>query len=267
MTVGIAAVCADRSGRPGKAVIVASDRMVTHGGITEFEHDVPKINRVADLVLTLHAGDALRGARLAREVAARTPSGPISLDHVVQIAVDRYATQRREQIESEVFAPRGVTMEEFYKNGLQQRFVPPIAGGIDQEVMRYNLGVDVLIAGVDDEGGHVHLVGNPGRTADFTPIGFHAIGSGAIHALQSLIGLNHTGARGLNESVFAVYTSKRRAEVAPGVGKHTDVAVVCDDGVHFLDQRVLDQLAELFELYQHPVADELKERVQAMELF
>jgi hypothetical protein len=69
VTVCIGALCASRDGRAGGAVVVASDRMVTLGGLTEFEHEVPKVTVVAARAVALIAGDALRGAQLARDLS------------------------------------------------------------------------------------------------------------------------------------------------------------------------------------------------------
>ena len=140
--------------------------------------------------------------------------------------------------------------------------VPPIAGGIDQQVMQFNLGIDLLIAGVDDEGAHLFSVYNPGGAVnDFAPIGFAAIGSGTLHATQSLIGFRHTSARDLHQTLFRVYASKRRAEVAPGVGSDTDLAIISDAGIHYVAPEVVGQLAVLFQQYEQPVVQDIREKV------
>jgi hypothetical protein len=46
VTIGLGALCAGTEGGGASAVVVASDRMVTMGGITEFEHEVPKVTQV-----------------------------------------------------------------------------------------------------------------------------------------------------------------------------------------------------------------------------
>ena len=171
MTVCIGALCASPDGRESGAAVVAADRMVTLGRITEFEHDVPKITTVADRVVALTSGDALRGAELARALVASLPSGDRALETVARVAVERYVELRRRQVEVEVFSPRGSTMADFY-GGLQQRFVPPLAGSIDQQVTSFNYGADLLIAGVDEHGAHLYHVHHPGDLSDFARIGF-----------------------------------------------------------------------------------------------
>ena len=266
MTVCIGALCANRSGQPARAAVVASDRMVTLGALTEFEHDVPKIRPVSDRVLALTAGDALRGAQLIEDVAGRLPAGGVSVDSVAQETVKSYVERRRQQIEVALFTPRGFTMEAFY-NIYQNRLLPQLAGMLDQQAASFDFNVDALIAGVDDAGAHVYVVRNPGALSNYAPIGYAAIGSGSLHAMQSMIGFRHTAARELYETVFSVYASKRRAEVAPGVGQYTDMAVVTEDRVTYLARDVLDHLAQLYEEHERPVSEDLRDRIRALKLF
>lgn len=244
MTICIGALCSNKDGQPYKAVTVAADRMVTMGNLMEFEHDVPKILKVTDKVVILMAGDAISGSRLARGVDSAFPNVAPSVITVAEQAASLYAELRDKKIEADIFRPRGLTRQQFYEKGTAMP--QQIVFGLDQEVKAANLGVEILIAGVDDSGSQLHVVGNPGGAYhDMRQIGFHAIGSGALHALQSLIGYGHTGTRPLADSVFSVYAAKRRAESAPGVGHDTDMAIITEGGLKMLtveDMKVLDEI-------------------------
>jgi len=266
MTVCIGALCSNLEGEPSEAVVVASDRMVTLGGHTEFEHDVPKITPIARTILALVSGDALRGSRLVRDLASSVPAGPMTVEDVAKMAVSRYVEHRRRQIESEIFTPRGITMAEFY-HGLQTGLVAGLVSHIDGQVVSYNYDVDLLIGGVDETGGHLYRVHNPGELMDFATIAFTAIGSGALHALQMFIGLDHTAERSLRESVFSVYAAKRRAEVAPGVGKHTDLAIILESGVTRASPPLLRRLEEVYAQYQRPLSREIRQAIGRLDLF
>jgi 20S proteasome alpha/beta subunit len=232
------------------------------GGLTEFEHEVPKIKRLTDRIVAMISGDALKGSQLASAVRAVMPAGGTSVQQVAQVLADQYGALRRAQLDAELFGPRGLSLEIFYAQGGQTRMVPQIAGGIDQQVMQFNLGIDLLIAGVDDEGGHLFSVHNPGGAVnDFAPIGFASVGSGTLHATQSLIGFRHTSARDLHQTVFSVYASKRRAEVAPGVGLDTDLAIIRESGIHYVAPEIVAQLATLFDEYEQPVVQDIREKV------
>jgi hypothetical protein len=163
------------------------------------------------------------------------------------VLAQRYGDLRRAVAEATYLAPRGLSLAEFYQGGLQARLIPPLAAGLDQEVASFNLGIDVLVAGVDERGGHVLYARNPGGLVDdLDPIGFGAIGSGSLHAIQSLIGFGHSPDRSLNETVFRVFASKRRAEIAPGVGRATDLWVIQAGGVTRLGSGALNRLENLY---------------------
>jgi 20S proteasome alpha/beta subunit len=255
MTIGLGALCAGADGTDASAVVVASDRMVTMGGITEFEHEVPKVTQIGDRIVALAAGDALRGAQLINELRRDVHHGAQQLQNVAATAAALYAALRRQQIESEILSPRGITMQQFYQ-GLQQAMLPQLVINIDNLIGTFNYNLEVLIAGADDSGAHLYAITNPGGSYDdFQPIGYAAIGSGALHAVQSLIGMRQAPLRSLHETVFNVYASKRRAEAAPGVGRETDVVIIQANAITRVEQPVLQQLDTLYQEYQRPVEE------------
>jgi 20S proteasome alpha/beta subunit len=255
MTICLGALCAGADGTDASAVVVASDRMVTMGGITEFEHEVPKVTQIGDRIVALAAGDALRGAQLINELRRDVHHGAQQLQNVAATAAALYAALRRQQIESEILSPRGITMQQFYQ-GLQQAMLPQLVINIDNLIGTFNYNLEVLIAGADDSGAHLFAITNPGGSYDdFQPIGYAAIGSGALHAVQSLIGMRQTPLRCLHETVFNVYASKRRAEAAPGVGRETDVVIIQANAITRVEQPVLQQLDTLYQEYQRPVEE------------
>jgi hypothetical protein len=64
-----------------------------------------------------------------------------------------------------------------------------------------------------------------------------------MHALQSLLLAGCSAVQGAAEVVFQVYSAKRSAELAPGVGNSaTDIFVCTHDGTRRLDSAVLTEL-------------------------
>jgi 20S proteasome alpha/beta subunit len=233
--------------------------------LTEFEHDVPKVTAISDKVVMLMAGDAVRGSRLVRELRRGIPAGPSTVEQIASVAALMYAQHRQQQLETELFIPRGITMQQYY--GSMQQMLPQLVGAIDQYMVGFNYGAEFLLAGVDDGGAHLFVLGNPGGSAsDLEMVGFHAIGSGFLHALQSMIGFAHTPHRTVHETVFAVYASKRRAEVAPGVGKETDLLIIQPNGMVHLAGPALAQLETLYQQTQQPVSAEIRQQVEALDL-
>jgi 20S proteasome alpha/beta subunit len=267
MTICIGALCANGDGTPNSVVVAASDRMVTLAGFVEFEHDVPKGMQISERIIGLMAGDALRGSQLQRNVRKTVPAGGISVAQVANEVARVYVAERQEEVENSIFRPRGLTSQEFYQGGVMQRLLQPVAGHLDQSVASFDYGVELLLVGVDDEGGHIMRVSNPGGSvSDYEQIGYHAIGSGTLHALQAMIGFRHTGQRGLAGTLFNVYVAKKRAEVAPGVGNETDMMIVSQDGVRKLDENDLKELEDLRREAERPLGDDLRAKLDMLNI-
>jgi hypothetical protein len=114
---------------------------------------------------------------------------------------------------------------------------------LDNALVTLDLDVELIVAGVDASGGHLHSVGNPGGWQQcHDPIGTIAVGSGAIHAIQAMIGYSHSAAVPLRETVFHVFSSKRKAELAPGVGHDTDLMILDASGVAHVPKEAIRAL-------------------------
>jgi 20S proteasome alpha/beta subunit len=265
MTICMAAICADGAGSPGTAVVVASDRMVTMANLIEFEHTVPKSTSIGARAVALISGDALTGTHLVREVAAELATSPMTVAQVAQALSNRYSETRNRHAEADILVPRGLNWAAFY--GQHQNLVAQITLMLDQALSQYNLGVELLVAGVDDAGGHISTLHNPGsRPLDHDVIGYAAVGSGQLHSVQSMIGFRHAGDTSLAEAIFRVYASKRRAEVAPGVGDETDMFVIDAAGTHPLPVETLDELGNLYHDFMTSMQQNLRKRLSTLPL-
>ena len=262
MTICLAALCAG----PGSQAVVSADRMVTFGGFIEFEHAVPKMADASPSAVVMVAGDTLVGTRMARDVCAGLEGTSPRIVDIAQRLAAQYQAVRQQAIENQILVPRGLTLQSFYGN--HASFNPQITMMVDQAMAQFNLGVELLLAGVDDQGSHIFTVHNPGPSEyQHDVIGYAAVGSGAIHAFQSMIGFGHSGTAGLRDTVFRVYASKRRAEVAPGVGQDTDLAVVSSDGVRRLGEEQLKGLADLYEDYRTAENTDLAKKLADLKLW
>ncbi len=266
MTVCLAATChQDGAENAAPAAVVAADRMVTLGGFIEFEHAVPKMAHPSANAVAMIAGDTLVGMRLAQEVADGFQGSMPSAEDIARALAARYADVRLQQAEEALLRTRGLDVGRFYQ--LHQQLNPQITMMLDNSLANFNLGVELLLAGVDANGAHIYSVANPGvneRKNDV--IGYAAIGSGAIHALQAMIGFGHHGNTSLKETVFRVYAAKRRAEVAPGVGHDTDLAIVTASSVTFLTKEQLHTLEDAYQAYEASTKDALTSQLNDLTL-
>lgn len=243
MTLCMAAICKD--GNKGPLAVVAADRMVTLGNFIEFEHTVPKMALFSPYSIAMIAGDTLMGTRLAQGVANEFVGSAPATTEVASRLAQRFVEMRRGQLENQILRLRGLDLQMYY--GGHQSLNGQITMMLDSQMAQFNLGIELLVAGVDGDGAHIFSIENPGQPErQHDVIGYGAIGSGGIHALQAMIGFRRSPTTPLRETVFQVYASKRRAEVAPGVGIDTDMAIISADGIKFLDETTLEKLKEMY---------------------
>lgn len=263
MTICLAALAIEGD---QQVAVVAADRMVTLGNFMEFEHQIPKMVVSSNVSVVMIAGDTLIGTSLAKDVAAQLQAGGVPTSGEIAGALAAaYGEVRKQKLEQEILSPRGLSLAEFY--GRHTSLNAQIAAMIDQQMAQYNLGVELLLAGVDAGAAHLFTVHNPGGGhLEHDVIGYAAIGSGAIHALQSMIGFGHHAGVPLADAVFHVYASKRRSEVAPGVGEDTDLAIISPHGIQALEADRLKELQEIYEERQKSSQDALTDKLQSLRI-
>ena len=226
MTVCIAALCDD-----GRGVVLASDRMVTaHIPIGyEFEHEpATKIVKLLEspLVQVLLSGDVLRGHEVVGQ--ARTlltqQRGPVPVAEAAEFVRSCYQEIRRVCIIRTELEPRGLDLIQFYNN--HQQLIPVVVQAIDHALSSSDLNVEMLIAGANGPNHAIYSVVNPGIVRDHSAIGHGAIGSGAPHALYSLIEDEYRSSMPKDQVIELIKKAKTRSEVAPGVGKQTTIVAI-----------------------------------------
>jgi ATP-dependent protease HslVU (ClpYQ) peptidase subunit len=263
VTLCMAAICSDS--KAGPLAVVAADRMVTLGNFIEFEHTVPKMAPSTPFSVAMIAGDTLLGTSLARNVAGEfVGAAPNTGDVAARLAL-RYVEMRRGELEHQILSLRGLDLQSYY--GGQQSLNGNITAMLDNQMAQFNLGIELLVAGVDAGGAHIYSIENPGQPErQHDVIGYAAIGSGGIHALQAMIGFRHSPTTPLKETVFQVYAAKRRAEVAPGVGIDTDMAIISSNGTAILDEATLKKLKEMYHHYGETTESALNTELEHLDL-
>lgn len=228
MTICIAALYGDGSG-----VVLASDRMVTaHFPIGyEFEHsENTKIVELGcdGMVRALIAGDVLRGNEILDAARAKLASkeGGFTASEAAEAIRVSYQEIRLANIICRELEPRGLDLNSYY--GRHQKLSPQVVQLIDQALYTVDIRVEILIAGQNGDVYTVHTVLNPGTIQNNSSIGHAAIGSGAPHALYSLIENFYTRSMNREKVVELVEQAKKRSQVAPGVGSETTLVVVPD---------------------------------------
>jgi hypothetical protein len=114
-----------------------------------------------------------------------------------------------------------------------------------------NIGLaDVRIAGTDPGGADLYRVHYSGVAGGSwlewcSKLGYRTIGSGSPHA-SVLLALEQQNRRmSIAETLYNVYCAKKSAELAPGVRKATDLAVVHPKGIEVVGADLMRQFEAL----------------------
>jgi 20S proteasome alpha/beta subunit len=244
LTICLAAICGS-----GKQIIMIADAMLTSEYLSiQFEQKTPKIMPLCDCCMLATAGDALVHVELldrAMPEIERAKSPAVS--EIVGCLTKSYKQMRLDRIKTMILEKRGIeNLETFYTN--QRQMVPDVAMAIQGEIDTYDSGLDLLVAGKDSKGAHIHQIINPGISIPFDAIGYQAIGSGLPHAMTTFIANNYHSSMPLEKALLIAYEAKKVSEKAPGVGSQiTNISIINDKGHSDMTD---EQVARLESIYQ-----------------
>lgn len=263
MTVCVGALC-DK----GKAAVVAADEMVTFGAPMNLQTEPPGLKKIAEItaaVALLYSGTVPDGEEILAGV--KPVSGAAGAPTVKSIADrvrDCYATLKRKRQEETILRPMlGVDFaqwQELLAKSAASQVIAQVTGMLNA----HNLNTDMLVAGSDDSGHHLFVITHPGVCLHMNTVGYAAIGSGASHAGISMALNKHTASDSVARTVYRVYEAKTAAEVSPGVGKLTDMAIMRDGKIAFVTQQTLRALAKVHKDHPELSAEEEKSIVESL---
>ncbi len=260
MTVCIAAICDH-----GQKVVVAADRMFTFQAPQNLQFQTPekKIESLGASCVVLSSGNSaysMEILRAAKGLLDGNPNPPIL--RAAEVLRDGFVQVRAMKVREQLLVPMlGPDYIKFEAMGIPLpqylQFQPGIYQQLSAQMQMYNLGADMIITGVDAVGASVAYLGNPGTLGWLDKLGYVATGTGGIHATTKLSLGSQTRDTPLSETIYRVYEAKRAAEVAPGVGPDTDLAIVRQGEVNILGIEVLTKLEEIFKGSQSSMTPDL----------
>lgn len=226
MTVCIAARASDGS------LFCVADRMVTAGDI-EMESPVSKIFAMTNFLsvmpsdndVALHTEILMEAqTRILKTIEAKPTEWPLIKD-MVDIYISAYNEKRQKLAERTFLIPLKLTHETFLEK--MQMIDRKIVARLTEDILNFQMpAMSIIMAGRDPLGSHIYEVHN-GESGNFNTIGYAAIGAGARHANAHFMMAAQSGSTSLAETLWNSYLAKKRAEVAPGVGKDaTDIGMI-----------------------------------------
>jgi 20S proteasome alpha/beta subunit len=242
MTVGIGAVCDN-----GNATIVSADKMITFGSPMNLQVEpdtFKKIIEINERALLVFSGSTADGEEIIKKAKQHINSDS-TINEIAEYLKLSYSQHKNKCVEDTILKPMlGADFKQF-QNLIKQSSISQILQQILGVISQHNLKTDILLTGLDDSGAHIYLITHPGQLISLETMGFGTIGSGAIHAGVRMSLSRHTRNTPFKDTLYNVYEAKRASEVAPGVGKLTDMAVICKGKVYFLTDNDLKILEEV----------------------
>ena len=218
MTVCIAAIA-----KKGEKLVLVSDQMVTANIPISYQYetdDVSKIFELTDFSVVMTAGNALFAYEIVSNSRKKINAENLTtLEDVAEVVRQEYVNYRRRLIERDVLEPRGFNLKSYYE--VQQKLNMAVVSEIENRLIGFNMGVDMIIAGHNDKECHIFSLVHPGQLISNDAIGFACVGIGAPHALYHIIDSEYKKTFTLEEAEKVVEAAKQKSEKAPGVGKKT----------------------------------------------
>lgn len=242
MTQLVAALC-QCEGKP--RVIGVSDRMLSTGDMTlTFERDEPKISVITDKSAILTAG-TLDEPDLIRDVKTKA-RGKEKITEIAELFKEAYQALRIKHIEDEILIPlAGIkSFKEYHEK--QGALHDSVILDINERILKYNVRLALLLIGIDEQGGHIIQIENPGVWRSHDNVGFSCIGMGDRHAINVFAWYKYTPSIPLRDTIYIAFEAKKKAETAGGVGESTDIWIISDKGIDIVDQQTIIELGDIY---------------------
>ena len=206
--------------------------MMTAGDV-EFEPSMPvpmpsKIISLSSSIVAMTAGDSGLQAEILQRVYAvvfariqKEPDNWWRVKDVVDLYFRFYNEIKSERASRVFLAPFGLDGKSFVAR--QKEMADGFVKQITSEMVNFEMPqIETIVCGIDETGSHVFKLWNNGYVC-CDAVGFACVGIGARHAELKFMSAGHNRFSLLPETLLLVYTAKKCSEVAPGVGKETDM--------------------------------------------
>jgi hypothetical protein len=119
---------------------------------------------------------------------------------------------------------------------------------------------EAIIAAADDVVTHLYLVDSESKVTCQDDVGFVAIGIGAWHAKSLLMQARYFSGSNFATALSLAHSAKKRAEIAPGVGKTTDMFIVNRTGWAPIAPELLSLVDQSYQDYEKRHTDLLSDQ-------
>lgn len=238
MTICIAAIGKDE--KDTEAIVFATDHMVSLQQIGQFEMPVVKYKKITDNAIAMLAGETLLFNDIIEQCKANC-----SFDQMKEKIRSKMFAIREDRIQKQLldnYKMNYVNVMDLLKSPLQNAF----SLNIIDFITKYTLNTLILLVGFANHQAQIVEI-TESKVAEARDIGFDAIGSGGMQAMNTLLFQKHSRNDSLSTTIYDVYKAKRNAEVAVGVGKETDILILRESGLEPIDEERVKILAQIYD--------------------
>lgn len=238
MTICIAAFGKDENNT--EAIVFATDHMISLPTIGQFEMPVEKYKKITDNAIAMLAGESL----LFNDIIEQCKNN-CSFDQMKEKIRQKMFDIREERIQKQLldtYKMTYVNVLDLLKNPLHN----PYSMNIMEFISKYTLNTMILLVGFKNNQAQIVEI-TESKVTEGRDIGFDAIGSGGMQAMNTLLFQKHSRNDSLSTTIYDVYKAKRNAEVAVGVGKETEIMILRESGLEKIDEDRVKILSQIYD--------------------
>ncbi len=236
MTICISAI-ANEGGK--EIIIFATDHMISTQ-IGKFEHAIKKYKTVGKNSIAMLAGNSLLFNDCLTNINLTS-----NFFEVREIIFQNMNTLRKKIVKNEVYNVYGID-DTFIKESLRQPVPNKYVDTILAKISEFRLSTQILLIGFHDGKAQMCEITEDGLL-DFRDIHFHAIGSGTIQAINTLLFQKHSQECDIKTALYNVFKAKKNAEAAEGVGRETEILIFRNNRTYGVSRKDLDTLQSIYD--------------------
>jgi hypothetical protein len=230
----------------GFAIAAAADRMLTDVGLgIEYEGSRWKGVGLGNKQVVLVAGDMAVHSEILRRLNQDLQTNPLESTHDTAERVAKlFREYRAEEAARQYLAPLSLDNVTFVEG--QKLMDTALVRELAREMQNYSLQTEAIVLGVDRKDvASLYRVDQNGIVSNHSDTGFVSIGEGGIHSSAYFMLTPYTHTSGYYQALYHTFKAKKRAEVAPGVGAHTDMFLINAINAVTVDRPVIEGLEKL----------------------
>jgi len=242
--------------------VTVSDREITAGDV-EYEPPQFKVSFQTKRAMILIAGDYPTHSEALQQtqkiIRNTSEDDPATIAEIYASSLRQVKFKHACDI---CLSPLGLASNIFSANsGVPNELLMSLA---NQVVNYAGQPTEAIVAAADDLNAHLYLVDSEGKVTCHDDVGFVAIEIGAWHAKSLLMQARYYSGNSFATALSLAYWAKKRAEVAPGVGKSTDMFFVNKIGWSLLApdlQSAIERSHEEYDKRHIELLDEQQKRL------